>query len=244
LSEKNESEAIKSYIAAIQCFPSPIYYSNLSAVYTATQQYTEAIDSANKALELDPGYSKAYGRLGAIYFNQKNFEKSFENYEKALSFDPQNKTYVTGSQKASEFLKKKQPQQQMQMPDLSSILGGATGGQGMPSMDQIGGLMNNPEFMNMAMGMMQQPGFKDIMGNMMKSMNVSPDISPDVIEEIKKMEEYAESENVQAFVASLESEGMNAIYKYMGDAEVQKFIMKISQRKFEDGTSPFQGLNK
>jgi uncharacterized protein YjgD (DUF1641 family) len=94
------------------------------------------------------------------------------------------------------------------------------------------------------MGMMQQPGFKDIMGNMMKSMNVSPDISPDVIEEIKKMEEYTESENVQAFVASLESEGMNAIYKYMGDAEVQKFIMKISQRKFEDGTSPFQGLNK
>ena len=113
------------------------------------------------------------------------------------------------------------------------------GGGQAPSMDQIGGLLNNPDFMNMAMGMMQQPGFKDIMGNMMQQMNVNPNISNEVIEEIKKMEEYQESSKIQSFVSDLESKGMSAVYDYMGDAEVQKFIMKISKTKFSDGSSPF-----
>eukprot|EP01080_Neovahlkampfia_damariscottae_P010025 gene10025-2344_t len=248
LEKKDYDEAIKSYQSAIQTFPSAVYYSNLSAACNSAHRFEEGLEAAYKAVELEPEYAKGYGRLGTIYLNMDAFQSAIENFETALSYDPNNKSYQSGLSKAKERLKKSsggsENQQGLGGMDFGSILSGAMGGQGAPSMDQMSGLLNNPEFMNMAMGMMQQPGFKDIMGNMMQQMNVNPNISSEVINEIKQMDDYQNSSKVQSFVSDLESKGMSAIYDYMGDPEVQQFIMKISKTKFSDGSSPFDQVQQ
>ncbi|XP_076915914.1 small glutamine-rich tetratricopeptide repeat-containing protein 2-like [Bidens hawaiensis] len=58
-------DAIELYTIAIAlCDNNAVYYCNRAAAYTQNNQHTEAIHDCNKAIEINPNYSKAYSRLG------------------------------------------------------------------------------------------------------------------------------------------------------------------------------------
>jgi tetratricopeptide (TPR) repeat protein len=48
----------------------------------------EAIESYQKALELEPGHAAAHINLGTIYYNQHDFTRAEEHYRKATELDP------------------------------------------------------------------------------------------------------------------------------------------------------------
>ena len=98
---------------------------------------------AQKALEIDPKYTKAYSRLGHAYFTLEKYDESVQAYEKALEADPNNSNLRASLATAQEKLN----------PVSQSMPNGSTPA-GMPGMPDLGGMdlgsmMNNPGFMDM-----------------------------------------------------------------------------------------------
>lgn len=65
MSGKKYDEAIQAYSEAIE-FDStnPVYYSNRAAAHSSKGDHLSAIGDAEKAIEVNPSYVKAYHRLG------------------------------------------------------------------------------------------------------------------------------------------------------------------------------------
>ena len=65
MSGKKYDEAIQVYTEAIDLdSTNPVYYSNRAAAYSSKADHLLAIGDAEKAIEVDPSYVKAYHRLG------------------------------------------------------------------------------------------------------------------------------------------------------------------------------------
>lgn len=65
MSNKSYDIAIESYTKAIALDASnPVYYSNRAAAYASKGDHTSAVGDAEKAIEVDPSFVKAYSRLG------------------------------------------------------------------------------------------------------------------------------------------------------------------------------------
>ena len=65
MSGKKYDEAIQSYTEAINHdSTNPVYYSNRAAAHSSKGDHLLAIGDAEKAIEVDPSYVKAYHRLG------------------------------------------------------------------------------------------------------------------------------------------------------------------------------------
>lgn len=65
MSGKKYDEAIQAYTEAItHDATNPVYYSNRAAAYSSKGDHLMAIGDAEKAIEVDPSYVKAYHRLG------------------------------------------------------------------------------------------------------------------------------------------------------------------------------------
>jgi small glutamine-rich tetratricopeptide repeat-containing protein alpha len=100
---------------------------------------------AEQALSIDPGYHKAYSRLGHAHFCLENYGESVEAYKKALEADPHNanlkQSLATAEQKltVSSATRSAAP---TGMPDLAG---------GLPNLGgmDLGGMLNNPGFMQM-----------------------------------------------------------------------------------------------
>jgi small glutamine-rich tetratricopeptide repeat-containing protein alpha len=101
------------------------------------------------------------------------FQEAFDAYTKGLELDPENKTMKQALLQA----KKKLPEEgeamatedSPQVEDLESPFGarGAESG-GMPDLGALGGMLNNPNFMNMAQQMLSQnPGLAQMAQQMM-----------------------------------------------------------------------------
>ncbi|MBT6516593.1 MAG: tetratricopeptide repeat protein, partial [Candidatus Marinimicrobia bacterium] len=63
-------------------------YYNLGIAYNNQGNYTKAIESYKKAIELKPDYALAYNNLGIAYNNQGNYTKAIESYKKAIELKP------------------------------------------------------------------------------------------------------------------------------------------------------------
>ncbi|KAJ6622681.1 Stress-induced-phosphoprotein 1 [Pseudolycoriella hygida] len=76
LGSENYSEAIDIYTKAIQLDDkNHVLYSNRSAAYVKAGKYEEALQDANKTIELNPTWVKGYSRKGtALSFMQKYTE--------------------------------------------------------------------------------------------------------------------------------------------------------------------------
>jgi small glutamine-rich tetratricopeptide repeat-containing protein alpha len=157
MSAKNYQKAIDCYSKAIEIDGSnPIYYGNRylffiidsrAAAYASLGKPNDSLADAQKALEIDPSYTKAYSRLGHAYFSLEKYEDSVQAYQKALEADPNNANLRASLSTAQDKLK--------------SVSKSAQGGEanespsGMPSgMPDLGGMdlgamMNNPGFMDM-----------------------------------------------------------------------------------------------
>lgn len=65
MSVKQYDEAISAYTEAIALDPTnPVYYSNRAAAHSSKEEHEEAILDAEKAIEVDSSFIKAYHRLG------------------------------------------------------------------------------------------------------------------------------------------------------------------------------------
>lgn len=67
MSSKQYDAAIEAYTKAIALDPSnAVYYSNRAAAYSSKNDHTSAIADAEKAIETDSGFVRAYHRLGSV----------------------------------------------------------------------------------------------------------------------------------------------------------------------------------
>lgn len=64
MSQKLYDSAIEQYNEAIKLDQNPVYYSNRAAAWGGLGEHAKAVEDAEKAIELDPKFSKAYSRLG------------------------------------------------------------------------------------------------------------------------------------------------------------------------------------
>jgi small glutamine-rich tetratricopeptide repeat-containing protein alpha len=97
LSAMNYEEAIGAYSEAIKlssCGPnSHIYYSNRAAAHSQLCNYEEACDDAEKAVALNPKYSKAHSRLGHAHYQLGRYGEAVSAYRAALNLEPNNKDW-------------------------------------------------------------------------------------------------------------------------------------------------------
>jgi len=132
--EKNFPEAIREYEDAVKRAPNdaPIR-NNLSAALTKIMDFNGAKTQVEKALELDPTYTKAWGRKGDIEMAFKEHHKAMDSYKKGLEIDPQNATCKAGLLKVTQEInygrsqmtdeqKKQQQAHAMADPDIQAIL--------------------------------------------------------------------------------------------------------------------------
>jgi len=54
------------------------------------ENYRKVIDDASTAIELKPGYLKAYHRRGKAYHALEEYEKATKDYERILQDEPNN----------------------------------------------------------------------------------------------------------------------------------------------------------
>jgi len=132
--EKNFPEAIREYEDAVKRAPNDAAIrNNLSAALTKIMDFNGAKTQVEKALELDPTYTKAWGRKGDIEMAFKEHHKAMESYKKGLAIDPQNATCKDGLRKVTQQInygrssmtdeqKKEQAAHAMADPDIQAIL--------------------------------------------------------------------------------------------------------------------------
>ena len=67
MTSKDYVGAISAYTSAIALDPTnPVYYSNRAAAHSSSNSHEEAVKDAQKAIEVDPDFVKAYHRLGLV----------------------------------------------------------------------------------------------------------------------------------------------------------------------------------
>ncbi|XP_023949750.1 stress-induced-phosphoprotein 1 [Bicyclus anynana] len=97
LSSGKYAEAIKYYTMAIELDPeNHVLYSNRSAAYAKAENYSAALEDANKTVSLNPKWSKGYSRKGSALAYLGKHEESIAAYEKGLEFEPDNQQLASG----------------------------------------------------------------------------------------------------------------------------------------------------
>ena len=156
--------AIGYYSKAIELdATNAVFYANRAAAYTHLNQYSEAVRDCEKATQIKPDYSKAFSRLGTAHFYMQNFAGAVGAFQSAADLEPENEGYKQDLLSAQQ--------------KLSAAPAGGAGGMpggmpGMPGFDfgQMGQMMANPQFQQMAQSVMQNPAFGSMMENMAKNM--------------------------------------------------------------------------
>lgn len=82
MGQKLYDSAIEQYTEAIKLDPNPVYYSNRAAAWGGAGQHEKAVEDAEKALQLDPKFTKAYSRLGYVhlYWSGASFSLSSDDH--------------------------------------------------------------------------------------------------------------------------------------------------------------------
>lgn len=175
MAAKRFPEAISKYTEAIALDPkNVVYLSNRAAAYSLALQHQKAVEDLEKAISLDPNFSKAYSRLGLAKYALGDATAAMNAYKKGLEVEGDKKSdamkrgYETAKRRVEEDLEKAIPSTEVSqtepetaraapgagaggMPDFSSMFGSG----GMPSLSDM---MNNPQVMQAAQQMMQNPG--------------------------------------------------------------------------------------
>lgn len=63
-------------------------YLQLAVDQLNNAQYSKAIESTQKAIELDPGYAPAYNHLALVYMETKRYDKAEAAFQRALELKP------------------------------------------------------------------------------------------------------------------------------------------------------------
>lgn len=82
---RNFTEALRCYTEGIALNPeSQILYSNRSAAFLSLKRLPLALNDAKRAVELAPGWAKAYRRKASVLDAMKRYQEAKLVYEKAL----------------------------------------------------------------------------------------------------------------------------------------------------------------
>lgn len=169
MAARNYAEAIAKYTQAIELDPSNVVYLlNRAAAFSSLGQHDQAIADAEKAIGLDPNFSKAYSRMGLAKYASGDAKGAMDAYKKGLEIegstpsDAMQKGFETAKKRVEADLEKSIDTSLTPassgagagagaggLPDFSSMFGG-----GMPS---LGDMMNNPQVMQAAQEMMSNP---------------------------------------------------------------------------------------
>ena len=80
---------MECYTCALQKYPvDAAAYSNRAMVNLKLEKYAEAIHDANKALEIDADYVKAYHRRGKAYLATGQNEQALHDFEQCIARSP------------------------------------------------------------------------------------------------------------------------------------------------------------
>merc|ERR1712179_425734 len=94
------------------------------------------------AIDMDPSYSKAYGRMGLAHSSLEKHKEAVENFKKALELEPENESYKSNLQIAEDKVKSGVSPGMGGMPPMFPGMGG-------PGGLDLGSFLNNPALMNM-----------------------------------------------------------------------------------------------
>ncbi|CAF1017226.1 unnamed protein product [Rotaria magnacalcarata] len=175
-------EALEAYNAAMKIDGNnAIYYCNRAAAHNKLNNNDQALSDCFRSIEIDPNYSKAYGRLGVIYLSLDKVHEALDAYKKAHALEPNNENYKQSIRICEERL--------VSMPggatppggpNLQAMFGSLLGGMGGMSGPGVGAaaaggpdmmsFFNNPSLMNMAMQFVQNPQVQGLMANLVTNL--------------------------------------------------------------------------
>ncbi|KAG6451944.1 hypothetical protein O3G_MSEX007375 [Manduca sexta] len=91
LASGNYDEAIQCYTTAINLDPNNhVLFSNRSAAYAKSGNYTAALKDAEQTVAINPTWSKGYSRMGSALAFLGRREEAIAAYEKGLELEPSN----------------------------------------------------------------------------------------------------------------------------------------------------------
>jgi len=153
------NEAIQKYTQAIQLHKSPIFYCNRAAAYSKVERHQDSVNDCQTSLQLDPTYSKAYGRMGLAYSCMNKYAEARDAYRKALELDPSNEGFKNNLAIAEEKIREN--------ATPGGRAAGFPGGGASPFGMDLGSMLNNPSLMNFATQVMSDPVMQNAMTSMM-----------------------------------------------------------------------------
>ncbi len=68
----------------------PQAYINRGIIYMNNNKTAESLADYNKAISLEPDFSKGYSNRAIVYTNENKFDLAIQDYEKAIKLDPKN----------------------------------------------------------------------------------------------------------------------------------------------------------
>ncbi|XP_071521771.1 small glutamine-rich tetratricopeptide repeat-containing protein alpha-like isoform X3 [Panulirus ornatus] len=170
--EEKFTDALDCYTKAISkdCV-NAVYYCNRAAAHSKLNNHREAIEDCKRALEIEPQYSKAYGRMGLAYSSLNDHQQAKECYKKALELEPDNESHRGNLAIAEEKLLS-EPQHRPNSGGFGPGVGlpfglgnlAGLGGSGGPDLSSM---LNNPALMNMATQLMSDPNMQNMMSSFM-----------------------------------------------------------------------------
>uniref|UniRef100_G3PTM0 Small glutamine rich tetratricopeptide repeat co-chaperone beta n=1 Tax=Gasterosteus aculeatus aculeatus TaxID=481459 RepID=G3PTM0_GASAC len=141
MKEENYRCAVECYTKAIDMdLRNAVYYCNRAAAHSKLGNYTEATGDCERAIGIDPTYSKAYGRMGLALTATNKYPDAIAYFKKALVLDPENDTYKSNLKIAEQKQKEatspaasvmqNQQVQQLMSGMMSNAVGGPAAGVG------------------------------------------------------------------------------------------------------------------
>ncbi|CAF2770845.1 unnamed protein product [Rotaria sp. Silwood2] len=144
----------------------------IAAAHNKLGNNDQALSDCFRSIEIDPNYSKVYGRLGVIYLSLDKAHEALDAYKKAHTLDPNNENYKQSIRHCEDQLNESETNNNNNPtngPNLTSmfgtLLGGTSGGPNMTS------FFNNPALMNMATQFVQNPQVQGLMANLVTNLN-------------------------------------------------------------------------
>ncbi|MGL5941490.1 MAG: tetratricopeptide repeat protein [Waterburya sp.] len=84
------SAAEKAYTKAIDLEPQSIFYYDRSLLYGHAKEWKLALADLDRAIEVNPEYTKAYLNRGIVYKNLQELQLAFNDFNSAIQLDPNN----------------------------------------------------------------------------------------------------------------------------------------------------------